>query len=298
MAMREATTLSQVLAILFALLTALANALALTAQHIASTRKTDHSSNWQLVLFLFRQPLWLLGWIALAGSLIFQALALHFGPMSEVQPLLVSELIIALLLRRLWLHQRLRRLAWMSAGLTVVGLSVFLFASSPSGHVHVPAPSSWAAPVLVCAGLTAVLVLFARAGSPSRRAALFAAATGVMWALEATFIKATTDVFSSSGIEGAVTHWPLYAFVVGGVVGLFCEQAALHVGPLSVSQPFIVIVDPVVSVELGVWLYNEKLQSGVVHLGLAGLGFLTMCVGVVELTRSAPTSMKFELHRL
>jgi len=32
------------------------------------------------MIFLFRQPLWLLGWVALFGSLIFQALALHFGP--------------------------------------------------------------------------------------------------------------------------------------------------------------------------------------------------------------------------
>jgi len=296
--MRGATTLSQTLAILFALLTALANALALTTQHIASTRKADHSSTWQLTLFLLRQPLWLLGWVALVGSLVFQALALHFGPISEVQPLLVSELIIALLLRRLWIHQRIRRLAWLSAGLTVIGLSVFLFASSPSGPAHVSGTSSWVVPVLVCVGVTMALVLFARSGSPSRRAGLFAAATGVTWALEATFIKATTDTISSSGFVGALARWPLYAFIVGGVVGLLCEQAALHVGPLKVSQPFIVIVDPIVSVALGVWLYSEKLRSGAVHLGIAGLGFLAMCVGVVALTQSAPSTMKAEIHRL
>jgi hypothetical protein len=296
--MHGATTPSEALAILFALLTAFANALALTTQHIASTRKTDHTSNWQLALFLSRQPLWLLGWVALVGSLVFQALALHFGPMSEVQPLLVSEIIIALLLRQLWIHQRVNLLAWISAGVTVVGLTAFLFAGSPHGHAHVPATTSWVAPVLVCAVVTIVLVLFARGGSPNRRAGFFAAATGVTWALEATFIKATTDVIASSGFEGALVHWPLYAFIVGGVGGLLCEQAALHLGPLKVSQPFIVIVDPIVSVVLGAWLYGEKLQSGVTHVVVAGVGFLAMCVGVVVLTQSAPSTMKSEIHRL
>jgi hypothetical protein len=300
--MHGATTPSEALAILFALLTAFANALALTTQHIASTRKTGDTSNWQLALFLFRQPLWLLGWVALVASLVFQSLALHFGPMSEVQPLLVSELIIALLLRQLWIHQRVNPLAWISAGVTVVGLTVFLFAGSPyghaHGHTHVPATTSWVAPVLVCAVVTIVLVLFAQSGSPNRRSAFFAAATGVTWALEATFIKATTDVIASSGFEGALVRWPLYAFIVGGVGGLLCEQAALHLGPLKVSQPFIVIVDPIVSVVLGVWLYGEKLQSGVTHVVVAGVGFLVMCVGVVVLTQSAPSTMKAEIHRL
>lgn len=296
--MHGALSLSHALAILFALLTAFTNAVALTTQHIASTRKLDHTSNWRLILFLFRQPLWLVGWLALFGSLIFQALALHFGPISEIQPLLVSELIIALLLRRLWIGQQIRRLAWYSAVVTVLGLVAFLVASSPRGHANVPATSTWVAPVLISLGAVAVLVLVAQRGSPGRRAGFFAAATGVAWALEATFIKATTDTIAAHGYVGALSHWPLYAFIIGGIVGLFCEQAALHLGPLKVSQPYIVIVDPVVSVLLGVWLYSERLQSGFSHLFLAGIGFVAMCVGVVVLTQSAPSSMKAEVHRL
>ena len=72
----------------------------------------------------------------------------------------------------------------------------------------------------------------------------------------------------------------------------------MHVGPLKVSQPFIVIVDPIVSVVLGVWLYGERLRGGVVHTGLGGLGFAAMCLGVVVLTQTAPDSMEAEVHRL
>jgi hypothetical protein len=49
--------------------------------------------------------LWLFGGVALAGAFIFQALALHVGLLSVVQPLMATELIFALVLRQFWIHQ-------------------------------------------------------------------------------------------------------------------------------------------------------------------------------------------------
>jgi fumarate reductase subunit D len=86
--------------------------------------------------------------------------------------------------------------------------------------------------------------------------------------------------------------------IVGGVIGLLCEQAALHVGPLSVSQTFIVIVDPIVSVVLGVWLYRERLHDGALHLSIGASAFAVMCAGIVVLTRTAPASMEADVHRI
>ena len=86
--------------IVFALLAALSNAVNVTTQHMASTADPRGSSGWRLVLYLFRSPLWLFGWVALAGAFVFQALALHDGQISIVQPLLATELIFALVLRQ------------------------------------------------------------------------------------------------------------------------------------------------------------------------------------------------------
>ena len=286
------------MAIVFGLLTALSNAFAVATQHIASTSDEKKSSGLQLVVYLFRHPLWLLGWVGMGGSLVFQSLALHFGPLSVVQPLLVTELIMALALRRLWLRQSIRPATWIAAIVTGAGLITFLAATSPSGGVFTPSTSKWIGPVFITFGAVALLIILAQRGSPNRRAALFASATAITWALEATFIKATTNTISAFGWGGAVSRWPLYALCVGGAIGLFCEQSALHVGPLSVSQPFIVIVDPIVSVVLGIWLYREHLLSGVLHLGVGALAFALMCVGIVALTRTAPPSMSADVHRL
>ncbi len=284
--------------ILFGLLTALANAIAVALQHIASTSQREATSRWRFVLYLIRHPLWLLGWVALAGSLLFQALALHFGPLSVVQPLLVSELVLALVLRRFWIHQSIRSVTWVAAVITTAGLVLFLATTTPTGGAHVPANTAWAGPILACAITAGLLTLLARDGSPSRRAGLLASATAVLWALEATFIKATTDALTSFGVGGTLTRWPLYAFAIGGVAGLLCEQAALHVGPLSVSQLFIVIVDPIVAIVLGIWIYGERFHAGVPHLAVGGLAFLAMCVGVVLLTRTAPATMTADVHRV
>jgi len=284
--------------ILFALLTSLTNALAVTLQHIASTSDTEKSSGWKFVVYLMRHPLWLLGWLALCGSLIFQALALHFGPLSLVQPILVTELIIALVLRQLWLRQSIRAVTWVAAVLTGAGLVVFLVTTSPHGASFLPTSSSWTVPSIVCVAGVAMLVALAQRGSPARRAALFASATAIVWALEATFIKATTDTISALGFGGAFTRWPVYALIAGGIIGLLCEQAALHVGPLSVSQTFIVIVDPIVSVALGVWLYHERLNHDALHLTVGVIAFAVMCAGIVTLTRTAPATMTADVHRV
>lgn len=284
--------------ILFALLTSLTNALAVTLQHIASTSDAEKSKGWTFVKYLLRHPLWLLGWIALCGSLIFQALALHFGPLSLVQPILVTELILALVLRQLWLHQTIRGVTWFAAVVTGAGLVIFLAMTSPHARTFLPRSSSWAVPSIVCVAGVTVLVALAQRGTPARRAALFASATAVMWALEATFIKATTDTISALGFGGMFTRWPVYALIVGGVVGLLCEQAALHVGPLSVSQTFIVIVDPVVSVGLGIWLYRERLHHGALHVTIGVVAFALMCAGIVALTRTAPATMNADVHRV
>jgi len=91
--------------VLFALLAALSSAVSLTTQHIASTGDRRHSKGWRFILYLFHNPLWLFGWAAMGVSFIFQAIALHNGQRSIVQPLLVTELVFGLVLRRYWIDQ-------------------------------------------------------------------------------------------------------------------------------------------------------------------------------------------------
>ncbi len=137
-----------------------------------------------------------------------------------------------------------------------------------------------------------VLALLGTRGSPGRRAALLATASSVIWAVESTFIKAMTDTLTQWGVAGAFLHWPVYAVAVAGVAGTILTQAALHVGPLRASQPFLVIVDPLVSIVLSVFLFGEYFASSAVDLATASVSFAVLCVGVLLLTRTVPETME------
>jgi drug/metabolite transporter (DMT)-like permease len=278
--------------ILFALLAALSNAVNEATQHVASTAAPSRSSGWQLVVYLFRNPLWLLGWAALIAAFVFQALALSQGQISIVQPLLATELVFMLLLRRVWIHQSIRPITWAAATLTCMGLAVFIVAGQPGGGQSTPTSRHWFTAGLACCAAAAVLAVLARWGSPSLRAALYGSSSAVMWALVATFIKATTDTLTQFGVAGMFAHWPVYALAAGSVAALFLMQAALHVGPLRASQPFIVIIDPIVSIALSVWLFAEHFTADGAVLAIAAIGFAVMCAGVVLLTQTAPATMQ------
>jgi hypothetical protein len=277
--------------VLFALLAAFCNALNLVTQHVASIGDPRHRKGWQFVRYLVTNPLWLFGWVALAGAFVFQAVALHNGLISVVQPLLVTELVFALVLRRLWIHQRIRSVTWWAAALTCLSLALFISMSEPSGGEITPTGEAWVTAVATTAGVVAVLSLVGLRGSPVRRAAVLGAATSIMWALVAVFIKAMTDTLVRYGIGGMFAHWPVYALAVAGLLAELLNQVTLHVGPLSISQPVIVVVDPIVSIGLSVWIYAETFSQDAPRLGIAAAAFAAMCVSVIVLAHTAPATM-------
>ena len=180
-------------------------------QHRASISDPGQRKGWQFVRYLASNPLWLFGWVALGGSFVFQALALHNGQMSVVQPLLVTELVFALVLRRLWVRQHIRDVTWWAAAVTCGTLAIFVAVSEPTGGNAQPTSSAWLGATLATGAATAILVLVGSRGSPARRAAATGAATAILWALVATFIKAMTDTLTQYGPLGMFAHWPVYA---------------------------------------------------------------------------------------
>lgn len=277
--------------IFFALLAALCNALNVIAQHLGSITSAEKSKGWRFVVALLKNPMWLAGWGALAGGFVFQAFALHAGQLSVVQPLLVTELVFALALRRLWLRQPIRGVTWSAAALTCVSLGVFLAVSEPQGGTQYPESSAWATGAWGSVGAAAVLALLGMRGSVVRRTALLASAAAVMWALVAVLVKTMTDTLTEFGVGGMFAHWPVYALAGAGLGAEVFHQTTLKVGPLSVSQPLLVIVNPIVSIALSVWIFQEYFVPDAARLAVGSVAFAAMCGAVFLLTRTAPSTM-------
>ena len=279
------------LTVVFALAAAFANAVNVFTQHWASARAPAREKGWRLVPYLFRQPLWLFGWVAAVGGFAFQAVALNFGELSVVQPLLVTELVFVLVLRRVWIRQDVASAAWAAVLVVCVALAVFLSVAEPMGGRPAPQAAQWLSVLVTFGAAIVVLTALGMRGSPVRRTSLYAVAAALAWALMATFIKTATDTFAASGLVGMLTSWPLYGLAAAAVTGSLLEQAALHVGPLSVSQPLLVIINPLASIALSVWLFGERFTDSPAKIAIAVLAFAVMTVGVVVLSRTAPRDL-------
>ena len=81
----------------------------------------------------------------------------------------------------------------------------------------------------------------------------------------------------------------------GGLLGLFLTQNAFHAGPLAASQSTLVLVDPLVSISLGIALYGDSLRTSGAYGPLEAISLLVMFLGAVFLSNSPLiTGMKSE----
>ena len=57
------------------------------------------------------------------------------------------------------------------------------------------------------------------------------------------------------------------------------------------SQPFLVIVDPIVSIVLSVWIFAEMFTENALRLAVGAAAFAVMCVAAAVLARTTPATM-------
>jgi hypothetical protein len=71
-----------------------------------------------------------------------------------------------------------------------------------------------------------------------------------------------------------------------GVAAVFLTQNAFHAGPIGASQAAIVLVDPLVSIAIGIALFGDNLQTGGARGPLEALSLLLLVVGGFVLSHS------------
>ncbi len=110
------------------------------------------------------------------GSFVLQALALHFGDLTEVQPILVTELLFLVLMLSVWFGYRIGPREWLGVILAAGGLAGFLAFSTPTGGDRLPTNLEWAFVGGICVAGMGVAVLLALRGPRWWRAAMFGTA--------------------------------------------------------------------------------------------------------------------------
>jgi drug/metabolite transporter (DMT)-like permease len=250
-------------------------------------RRTDvFSALWRLIRKLVKTPLWLVGWFTNLIGFGVQAIALHFGSVALVQPLLVTQLLFALPWAAAWNRRRPTWKDWTSAVLISGGLAVFL---SVRDVAPVADQADRARLILAClaaAGAVVTIVLIA-AGMPRPvRATMIAVAAGVCFAVSAAMIKLTSDDLLHHSVGYTARDWPGYTLAASTLAGLLIEQGAFAAGSLPAAVAAMSITNPVVSYLIGVYAFGSPAPNSASSLaGLAGAGLL-ICLGAVGLAHS------------
>jgi hypothetical protein len=283
--------LFSLIAVVAALGSSLAYAITAVTEQLSTKRvKSRRALSPELLLDLVKQPLWLAGIAANVASFILQVVALRFGPLALVEPILVCDLIFAGVISAA-LKKHADPVTAAGTVACAAGVAGFLFIARPSaGRTDIGFIE--ALPLL--AGFAAVLVgclALARWNQTVRPLAL-ALACGAAYAATDFAIKLATGEFSG-GLADLFTHWPIYAIAIIGPIGFVLNQNAFQAGDLLAPVlAIITITDTLGDVALG-WLFlDEKLASGPLEIAGQAASLLVMTVGIVVLAHRSPQAAR------
>jgi drug/metabolite transporter (DMT)-like permease len=231
---------------------------------------------------LAKRPRWLLGIATDFLGFLCQAAALAVGRLVVVQPVLASSILFALPFGARLTGEPVGRRRWIAAGVTTLGLAVFLLVGDPSGGLADASTATWIAwggGALVVSG---ALVLLARGTRPARRAALLGASAGVLFGISAGLTKATVEQLDG-GVLAIFSHWHLYALIVVGYLSMTLSEAALQTGQLAPALATQMTIDPIVSVLMGVFAFHETIHGSAWGVVVSVSALMLMLAGIVVL---------------
>ena len=265
---------------------ALANALTSVFQRKGiQTAPAGTTLRLSLITYALRRGIWLAGFALMIVSFLLQAVALHFGRLSEVQPILTTELVFLVIVLVAWFGFTMGRREWVGVVAVSAGLAGFLLFADPVEGSLSPPLWEWVVAGGACGAAIVIAVLLALRGPRWWRAAMFGTAAAISFALTAACTKVVSG-FAASDWTTLYRHWQTYALAFFGVLAVFLAQNAFHAGPIVASQSTLVLVDPLASILIGVGLFGDDLRTSGAWGPLEALSLLVMFAGAVLLAQS------------
>lgn len=274
-----------------AVVAALASAMVFGVSSVAEQRSTKRVQARQtlsprLLLDLVRQPAWIAAIGATLIGFALQVVALMYGPLALVEPILVCDLIFAVLINS---HLRRRWDPIMITGVIAssVGLAVFLAISRPSGGVSTVSFLTVLPVAVLLAAIAAGSIALGQRRRDIRPLTL-AFACGTCYGFAAFAVKLVTTQFGG-GLAELLSRWPIYVLAVVGPLGFLLNQNAFQQGTLLAPvMAIITACDPLISIGLAAVLLKEKLSSSSAAIAAEVVALLVMTVGIVVVAHHAP----------
>lgn len=247
----------------------------------------------RLLADLVRRPLFLTAIAVNVGGCALQILALHFGSLTLVQPMLVLSLLFGVVIAAVGVRRRPPD-AVLVGGVAccAVGIAGFLAVARPHGGSGTAAPG---AALPLAAGLAAVLagcLAAARWGPRTVRPLWLALACGADFGVNALLLKIVPGTLAA-GFADPMRQWPVYLMVIVTPVGFLLNQNAFQAG--TMIAPVLAVItaaDPLVSMAAGAAFLHEKIATAPLALAAEALSLAITIGGIIALAQRAPQAAR------
>ncbi|MBO0776565.1 MAG: DMT family transporter, partial [Actinobacteria bacterium] len=236
----------------------------------------------RLLWDLARKPLWLAAIGFTIAGLALQIAALRSGSLALVQPLLVCDLLFAVLIRALFVLRRPADRVVLAGVLCCAGgLAAFLVIARPHGDRPIATPFVVVPLAAALAAALAACLTVARFGPRRARPLAIALACGVVYGVSAFLLKEAAYAVGQ-GVSNPVRLWPLYAVVIVGPVGFLLNQSAFQAGILIAPVlAVITVADPLVSISIArLWL-DEQIAAAPADVAAEVIALAVMTFGII-----------------
>jgi drug/metabolite transporter (DMT)-like permease len=250
------------LSVALALIAALGNAAASVLQRRAAAAAPavgGHRLSWLVGAVQRSGWLWGAGLLVLSG--LAQAGALATGPLAVVQPVMTTELLFTLALGSIAFRRPPGARVWIAFLGMAAGLAAFLQIAAPGGGLQSVPPDRWILRAVPVAVVMLALALAGMALHGSPRAAVLGTVTAIGFSFTAALMKDTVSRLPD-GLGTTLRAWQLYAAAGVALLSFFLLQLTLRAGSLAASQPALTLGDSLLSVILGVTLFDEDITLG------------------------------------
>lgn len=244
-------------------------------------------------------PAWMIGFALMTCGLGFQVVALTLAPVSVVQPVIGSGVVILVALSAVVLRERLGRLELGCVLAVVVAIvAIALSATGSAGQV-----GHYASGLLIAAVAIPTCVLALAVGAMSLRTSAhgkhrapaigvsYGLASGLLYGVATLALKAFSgEIFHHSGrviglVLAAVTSPYPYLTVACSAVALLIFQTGLQRCRVSIVGPASNITGSVFFLVAGTWLFGERLPASPAGLALRVGGILAAGIAMTVLSR-------------
>lgn len=272
------------LAVLFAFASALTIAWGTVVRHKIATeaRHSEHT-----IRSAMKKPLW---WAGTSTALIaygLQAIALGFGTLLAVQPVLVLKLMLSLPMSARYTGHSMskKQMSWALA-LTIAVCIIILF-GRPIPSTEQPLHTYWLPALLIGCILITLLIYLSNSILSNKKALILGTAVGAIFGYVSLFSKASIDLYLGQGLLALLWSWEFYALILAAIIGTIMQQYAFNAGSLKESLPAMTIGEPICAFILGYLILGEKFQATGLEWILMGIALIIMVLSTFALSRES-----------